>query len=461
MIIPVVLAGGSGTRLWPMSRQMFPKQLLRLTQSRTMLQQTLLRVAGIENSAPALLICNREHRYPIAEQIKELGNCLEPEMILEPAGRNTAPAVTVAAIRALCKDPEARILVLPADHLITDNDAFRNAVYAADFYAARGYLITFGVIPDSPETGYGYIRKGAALDSAEGGQSSPEAYAIEEFVEKPDLKTAEKYVASGSFCWNSGMFMFKAKDVYEELKRFAPGIVSAARRAWEQGVVEQGAMCLDREAFKGCPSDSIDYAVMEKTKKGAMIPFQAGWSDLGSWAAMWEAGEKDGDGNVIKGEVIARVMKNSLVFSDHRLVAVLGMEDGIVVDTRDALLVAGRSFAQEVKSVVSALKQDGRKEALCHEHSYMVWGWEARIAENKNHVIRRLNIKPSALMEHTCPEGRKLHWTVISGTGRMEQNGSAFDVQKGVVIEVAPQGPVKLENTGKEVLEIIEVGFCA
>ncbi|MFW5908201.1 MAG: sugar phosphate nucleotidyltransferase, partial [Desulfosalsimonas sp.] len=293
------------------------------------------------------------------------------------------------------------------------------------------------------------------------GQSRPEVYAIEEFVEKPDLKTAEKYVASGRYCWNSGMFLFKAKDVYEELERFAPDIVSASRRAWEQGVLEDGALCLGREAFEGCPSDSIDYAVMEKTDKGAMIPFQAGWSDLGSWAAMWEAGEKDGDGNVINGEVIARGMKNSLVFSDHRLVAVLGMEDCVVVDTRDALLVARRCFAQDVKAVVSDLKEDGRMEALCHELSYRAWGWEARIAGNKNHVIRRLNIKPSAQMEHTCPGGWKLHWTVIAGTGRMEQKGSSFDIQKGFVTGIVPQGLVKLENTGKDTLEIIEVGFSA
>ncbi|MFW5931302.1 MAG: mannose-1-phosphate guanylyltransferase/mannose-6-phosphate isomerase [Desulfosalsimonas sp.] len=458
MIIPVILAGGSGTRLWPMSREMFPKQLLRLTGGTTMLQQTLQRVANIENTAPPVLICNKEHRYPIAEQVRELGGSPEPEMILEPAGRNTAPAVAVAAIRALSGDSDARILVLPADHLITDNDAFCNAVYAADFYAARGYLITFGVIPDSPETGYGYISKGDPLEAAAGGGNIPEAYAVEEFVEKPDPETAEKYVASGRYCWNSGMFLFRVKDIYEELERFAPEIVSASGRAWEQGISGDGAICLDREAFEACPSDSIDYAVMEKTEKGAMVPFQAGWSDLGSWAAMWEAGEKDGDGNVINGEVIARGLKNSLVFSDYRLVAVLGMEDSVVIDTRDALLVTRRSFAQDVKSVVSALKEDDRREALCHELSYRQWGWEAIIEENKAHVIRRLNLKPSVQTERICPEGWKLHWTVISGTGLMGRNGSAFDIQKGFATEIVPQNRVKLENTGEKPLEIIEVG---
>ncbi|MFW6271494.1 MAG: mannose-1-phosphate guanylyltransferase/mannose-6-phosphate isomerase [Desulfosalsimonas sp.] len=457
MIIPVILAGGSGTRLWPMSREMFPKQLLRFTGEHTMLQQTILRVGRIENSAEPFLICNKEHRYPIAEQVRELDGFAEPDMILEPVGRNTAPAVVIAAMKALLMDPKAKILVLPADHLITDVDEFCRAVYTAELYADQGYLITFGVVPDSPETGYGYIRKGIRLDRGAGREKMAEAYGIDQFVEKPDLQTAEQYLASGLYCWNSGMFLFRAEDVYAELERFVPRIVSACRQAWQKGVSDDGAFCLDKDAFEMCPSDSIDYAVMEKTEKGAMVPFQAGWSDLGSWAAMWEAGEKDGDGNVINGRVIARGVKNSLVLSDRRLVAVLGMEDCVVVDTSDALLVAGRFLTQDVRSVVLALKEDDRREAFCHEAVYSQWGEETRVTEHETHIIRRLSLKPLKQMEFIAPAEWMVHWSVISGTGRIEQENSAFDAQKGKFLEILPQNRIKLENTGKEPLVIIEV----
>ncbi|MFW6081545.1 MAG: mannose-1-phosphate guanylyltransferase/mannose-6-phosphate isomerase [Desulfosalsimonas sp.] len=459
MIIPVVLAGGSGTRLWPMSRHLFPKQLLRLTGNHTMLQQTILRAAEVKNTADPVLICNKEHRYPVEQQVRELGGEQKPAMILEPYGRNTAPAVAVAAIRALSIDKNARILVLPADHLIDDNSEFCRAVAAADSYAVLGYLITFGITPDSPETGYGYIRSGRALEMGGNEQSRPEAFAIEQFVEKPDLQTAEKYLASGRYFWNSGMFLFRAADVWEQLERFAPQIAAACRLAWQESVDEHGALCLDKAGFEGCPSDSIDYAVMEKTEKGAMVPFNSGWSDLGSWAAMWEAANKDTDGNVMNGEVIARGVKNSLVFSDRRLVAVLGVKDSVVVDTADALLVADRSVSQDVKAVAEALKAENRREAIRHEQAYHEWGAETQIAADEKHMIRRLSLDPSKHAEIEVPGGRMVHWTVVSGSGSVMKDGSCMEIQMGSFLELIPESAIQIENTGNEALVIIEVGI--
>ncbi|MFP4159756.1 MAG: mannose-1-phosphate guanylyltransferase/mannose-6-phosphate isomerase [Desulfobacterales bacterium] len=457
MIIPVILAGGSGTRLWPMSRQLFPKQLLRLTGTHTMLQQTLLRAAGVENAADPVLICNREHRCPVEQQVRELGPGQKQAMILEPVGRNTAPAVAVAALKALSADKNARILVLPADHLIKDNHEFRRSVAAADRYAELGYLITFGVTPDSPETGYGYIRRGKPLQADGNKGNGPGTFEIDQFVEKPDLQTAEKYLASGRYFWNSGMFLFRAADVWEQLRRFSPQIASSCLQAWQDSVYERGALCLDNKAFAGCPSDSIDYAVMEKTEKGAMVSFDSGWSDLGSWAAMWEAGGKDADGNVIDGEVIARGVNNSLVFSDRRLVAVLGMQDCVVIDTYDALLVADRFRSQDVKAVAEALKDENRREALRHETAYHEWGAETEIAACESHAIRKLSLEPSRQAEISAPEGMVVHMTVVSGSGRMVRNGSAGDLQRGDFVNITPESGVNVENTGDETLVIIEV----
>ncbi len=347
--------------------------------------------------------------------------------------------------------------MLPADHLIEDADAFCRAVYTADRYAGGGYLITFGVVPDKPETGYGYIRKGRAFYKDTENQRDEEAYAIEQFVEKPDRQTAEKYLASERYCWNSGMFFFRAVDIYEELERLAPEITEACRQAWRRGSSEKGAFLLDAGAFSDCPSDSIDYAVMEKTQKGVMVPFEAGWSDLGSWEAIWETGVKDGEGNVLEGEVIARGVKDSLVFSSRRLVAVLGMTEGVVVDTPDALLVAERSQAQEVKSLASKLKAENRMEALCHGTSYKPWGLESQIAKDSGHTIRRLSVKPSMRLEFVAPGGQTSHWSVISGAGRIRRNGQNAELCKGGFLELAPRTGIEVENTGREPLVIIEV----
>lgn len=454
MIIPVILAGGSGTRLWPMSRELFPKQLLKLAGDHTMLQQTVLRVRALENAAGPMLICNIRHRYPVAEQLRELG-LQDADMILEPVGKNTAPAVAVAAIRALSQDREARILVLPADHRIGDEAVFRSAVSTAERYAARGYLVTFGIIPDSPETGYGYICKGRPLD---GGQEAG-AWEIERFVEKPDRPTAEKYISSGRYCWNSGMFLFRAADVCRELERVAPRILAACQEALDRGGYEGEAFCLDKAAFGQCPSDSIDYAVMEKTKKGAMVPFQAGWSDLGSWAAMWETGEKDADGNVIDGEVMARDLKNSLVFSGSRLVAALGLEDSVVVDTPDALLVAHRSRAQDVKNIASALKEQKRSEALRHRRAFCPWGTVAEIHADAECTVRRAEVRGGKGFSLAGPAGRTLYWTVVSGSGRIECGGAPQPAERGFSLEIAPGRGIRVENPGGEPLVFLEVSI--
>ncbi|MBS3808840.1 MAG: mannose-1-phosphate guanylyltransferase/mannose-6-phosphate isomerase [Desulfobacterales bacterium] len=456
MIIPVILAGGSGTRLWPMSRELYPKQLLKLTGNHTMFQQTLLRVCGMDNVSEPLVICSKKHRHSIARQLRDV-DVTGYDMVLEPVGRNTAPAVATAAIRVLSIDREARILILPADHLIEDEGAFRQAVKAADSYASEGYLITFGVVPDSPETGYGYIRKGQPLEESSGEASASAAYRIERFVEKPDQRTAEKYVSSGKYCWNSGMFMFRAADVYDELERFSPEILSACREACSRGSSDGRAFCLDEAAFDACPSESIDYAVMEKTGKGAMIPFSAGWSDVGSWTAMWEAGEKDMDGNVIAGEVMARHLKNSLVISEQRLAAVLGIESCVVIDTADALLVADMQRSQDVKSVVSALKAEKRREAFCHEIVYTSWGTVTEIESDEQCAIRRVCLLPSKRLEFVSPSDGRLHWTLISGAGTIKRNDSEVAAEKGVFLEIVGESSVEAKNTGQEPLVFIEV----
>ncbi|MFW5989542.1 MAG: mannose-1-phosphate guanylyltransferase/mannose-6-phosphate isomerase [Desulfosudaceae bacterium] len=456
MIIPVILAGGSGTRLWPMSRELFPKHLLRLTGSYTMFQQTLLRLEAVAAAAAPLVICNQQHYYPVARQMHELD--LQPSaMILEPVGKNTAPAVAVAAIKALSVDPEARILVLPADHLIGDVSAFGRAVAAADTYAKQGYLITFGVIPDAPETGYGYIRKGRPLDESQTGRKSAAAYAIDQFAEKPDRPTAEKYLASGRYCWNSGMFLFRAADVYSALSRFAPEIVSACRSSWEQASFQEDAFLLDPAAFERCPADSIDYAVMEKTEKGGMIPFEAQWSDLGSWAAMWETGQKDADGNVISGQVMARDVKNSFLFSDSRLIAGLGLSDCVVVDTADALLVADRQHAQDVKAVASALKAENRGEAIFHATRFAKWGTCTEISRDARSGIRRICLDALTQLEFTSPWHGRLHWTVVSGRGRMENNGVSRLMETGQSVEIPPKSRVRVKSTEADPLVLIEV----
>ncbi len=444
MIIPVILAGGSGTRLWPLSRRLFPKQLLRLTQDRTLLQETILRVAGADNVADPIVICNGSYRYIIAEQLREIS--VKPHsLVLEPAGRNTAPAVTVSAIMAMAVDPEAVILVLPSDHLIPDVGKFHQALDAAACFAGQGSLVTFGVVPQAPETGYGYIRKDGRASCPCGGPH--EAFTIEAFVEKPDVRTARKYVASGEYCWNSGMFMFRAAEIIREMEALCPEILDACRLSVERGVVDEDAFLLDAEAFSGCPSDSIDYAVMEKTRRGVMVPFDAGWNDVGSWEALWELGDKDGCGNVVKGDVVGRSNRDCLIFAESRLVTVLGMNDAIVVESPDAVLVAERGRGQEVRGIVDDLRGEGRREVSGHGKTFCHWGNVILLSRDETMVVRRVTLNEQSAVRVRTPADRVLHWIVADGQGTLRKPGETAVFQKDDAIRIGPESDVVFENS--------------
>ncbi len=454
MIIPVILAGGSGTRLWPLSRRLFPKQLLRLTQDRTLLQETILRVAGADNVADPILICSGSHRYIIAEQLQEID--IKPHsLVLEPVGRNTAPAVTVSAIMAMAADPEAMILVLPSDHLIPDIRKFHQALDGAACFAGQGSLVTFGVVPQAPETGYGYIRKNGRASCPCGGPH--EAFRIEAFVEKPDVTTARQYVASGEYCWNSGMFMFRAAEILREMEAFCPDILDACRLSVERGVVDKDAFLLDADAFSECPSDSIDYAVMEKTRRGVMVPFDAGWNDVGSWEALWELGGKDGCGNVIKGDVVGRSNRDSLIFAESRLVAVLGMSDAIIVESPDAVLVAERGRGQEVRGIVDELRGEGRREVSEHGKTFCHWGNVTLLSRDETMVVRRVTVNEKAAVRVRTPADRLLHWIVADGQGTLRKTGETFVFQKDAAIRIDPGSDVVFENSQDRPLVFMEV----
>lgn len=458
MIIPVILAGGSGTRLWPLSRELYPKQLLNLTDHRSMLQHTLLRVRDFAGMMDPIVICNETQRFAITRQLEEIGVRMT-SMILEPVGRNTAPAVAVAARKAMEINSDAIIVVLPADHIIQKVPQFHHAMEIAEKLAQNRHLVTFGVVPDGPETGYGYIRKGDVFEPEQGrdANSSESAFVIDEFVEKPDLATAKEYVDSGHYCWNSGMFMFLASQVVDELKRYAPDIDDACDRAYRSGVVERHILRLDPAAFADCRSDSIDYAIMEKTQQGVMVPFQAGWSDLGSWEALWVVGEKDAAGNVIHGDVLARNIRNSLIHADSRLVAAVGVENIVVVETPDAVLVSDRRHVQDVKAVVDTLKTKGRKETIGHEKGYYPWGDVDIIADEGDVVVRRVTVLPNAEFSLYTPAGRTLHWNVIQGRVAFEKEGQQMVAGTDHAVCIEPATGITVRNADATPLTLIEV----
>lgn len=458
MIIPVILAGGSGTRLWPLSRRLYPKQLLSLTHERTLLQHTIMRVVGVEDVADPIVICNDAYRYMTADQLKEI-NVTPHSMVLEPAGRNTAPAVAVAAIMARAVDPAAMILVLPADHLIPDVDKFHRALEAAACFADLENLVTFGVVPRTPETGYGYIRKGESISCQS--KKVHDAFKIYEFVEKPDFLTARQYVESGEYCWNSGMFMFRAESIIKEMELLAPEIMEACFNAVDHGVASEGALMLDPDAFCKCPSDSIDYAVMEKTHKGAMVPFDAGWNDVGSWEALWELGVKDEAGNVINGDVLSRDSSGCLVFAENRLVTLLGMKDTVVVETSDAILVAGRGCCQDVKFIVDELKSKKREEAICRGKTFHQWGSVALQEKADNSVVRRVVINGQCTVKVKTPTSRILHWIVADGRGELIKSGETLLLHKDTAVRIEPETMVTIENKNDQPLVFMEVYLSA
>ena len=411
-LIPVILCGGTGTRLWPLSRASYPKQYWPLSGEgdASLMQQTQQRLEGLDGLEAPLLICNEDHRFIVAEQMRQIG--IEPSAILlEPMGRNTAPAVTVAALQATAGGQDPLLLVLAADHLIRDAKQFRQAVDAGRAAAEAGRLVTFGIVPTAPETGYGYI-EAAEPFSSEALRDVP----IARFVEKPDRGTAEQFLATGRFTWNSGMFLFRASAMLAELERLAPEVVSCCRAALEQDAADLDFLRLEREAFAKCPNVAIDVAVMEKTELGSVLPLDAGWSDVGSWSALWETADRDSDGNVLQGRVINQGSRNCYLRSEHRLVVGLGVENLVVVETDDAVLIADRSKAQEIKSVVKQLEADGSPEGKAHRKIYRPWGAYTGVTEGNRWQVKRISVNPGASLSLQMHHHRAEHWVVVKGT---------------------------------------------
>ncbi|MBU1343574.1 MAG: mannose-1-phosphate guanylyltransferase/mannose-6-phosphate isomerase [Proteobacteria bacterium] len=450
MIIPVILAGGSGTRLWPLSRELYPKQLIDIYNENTMLQNTVLRLQGIESIGSPIVVCNEEHRFMTAEQLRKIQ--IDPEaIILEPVGRNTAPAIALAALKAMENNSDPILLVLPADHVIKKIAQFHAAIQTGLTYAEEDNLITFGIIPDSPETGYGYIKKGQILETKTG------AAKIEKFVEKPNLKTAQEYVESRSYCWNSGMFMFKASAIIKELEIYAPEIMMPCKDVIANGVQDLDFFRLGLEGFKNIPSDSIDYAVMEKTSKGIVIPFDAGWNDLGSFDALWQTGQKDGNLNVIKGDVLTHDVKESYISSESSLIAAIGIEKFVIVETKDAILVSPRDRVQDVKKIVKQLKDHNRTESITHRKVYRPWGSYETMDIEPRFQVKRITVKPGAKLSLQKHFHRAEHWTVVSGAA-MVTRGEDLMLLKEDESTYIPLGTLhRLENPGKIPLELIEV----
>lgn len=449
VIHPVVMAGGSGTRLWPLSRAAFPKQLLPLASEQSMLQETLKRVAVPGFGAP-ILICNQDHRFIIAEQMRAAG-ITGGRIVLEPVGRNTAPAAAVGAILAQQADPGALVLLMASDHVIRDVKGFRDAVGIAARAASKGRLVTFGIRPDRPETGYGYIRRGGDLEGA------PGCFAVDRFVEKPDLKTAESYLAEGSYAWNSGMFLFSAKAYLAELGRLEPAMLAAAEESVAKGTTDLDFLRLDPNAFAASPSQSIDYAVMEKTKLAATCPIDVGWSDVGSWSALWDIGEHDTSGNVLRGDVISIDTANSYIRSEGPLTAVVGLEDAVVVATDDCVLVSAKDRVQDVKGIVDRLKQQGRKEHAEHPTVYRPWGSYRGIGAGARFQVKRIVVKPGASLSLQMHHHRAEHWIVVSGTGRVTKGEETFLLYENQSTFLPMGVTHRLENPGHIPLEIIEV----
>ena len=449
-IYPVILSGGSGTRLWPLSREHYPKQLLALAGERTMLQQTATRLDGLTDIAAPVVVCNEEHRFLVAEQLREIGKT-PAAIILEPAGRNTAPALTLAALYLSKQDPDALMLVMAADHVIQDVAAFQKAAGQALTAAREGFLATFGIVPTRAETGYGYIRQGEPLSN------DGSARRVAAFVEKPDVSKATQYLAGGDYLWNSGMFALRAGVWLEELRRAQPSILDACQKAFAQGRQDSDFYRVQNEAFLACPSDSIDYAVMEKTERAAVVPLSAGWSDIGAWSAIWETSSHDAQGNVMQGDVYAHDTHNTLVIAKHRLVATVGLDDAIVVETPDAVLVAHKDHSQDVKEIVTRLKQQGRSEHLMHRRVHRPWGSYEGIDSGERFQVKRLMIKPGAAISLQLHHHRAEHWVVVKGAAKVTRGEEVVLLSENQSTYIPVGMKHRLENPGNILLEIIEV----
>jgi mannose-1-phosphate guanylyltransferase len=461
-LVPVILCGGTGTRLWPLSRASYPKQYWPLAgnSDESLLQQTILRLHGLPRLAPPLLIGNEDHRFVIAEQMRQIA--VEPAAILlEPTGRNTAPAVAVAALKASARGEDPLLLILAADHLIRHPARFRATINAGIPAAEAGRLVTFGIIPTAPETGYGYIEATEPLPSGAGSEDSgspPIApVPIARFVEKPDRATADQFLASGRFTWNSGMFLFRASTILAEMERFCPEVLSFCRSALEHDSADLEFLRLEREAFASCPNVALDVAVMEKTDRGSVLPLAAGWSDVGSWSALWETSDHDSQGNVKRGRVISKDSRNCYLRSEHRLVVGLGVEDLVIVETDDVVLVAHRDRAQDIKGIVSRLESEGAPESRAHRRIYRPWGYYDGVVEGDRWQVKKIQVKPGACLSLQMHHHRAEHWIVVKGTAVVEKDGQTELVGENQSTYIPLGSRHRLSNPGKIPVELIEV----
>lgn len=449
MITPIIMAGGTGSRLWPLSRELYPKQFLTVMGEQSMLQQTVARLSGLEHKAP-VLICNEEHRFIAAEQIR-IGGFEHSGIILEPVGRNTAPAIALAALQAVSNAAEGEepiLLVLAADHIIEDKDAFESAVQNALLFAQNDQLVTFGIVPTAPETGYGYIRAG---------KQNGHAFTVSEFVEKPNLVTAQKYLSSGNYYWNSGMFLFKASCYLKELADFSPEILSICKQAIANPKQDLDFVRVDKDIFETCPDDSVDYAIMEKSQNVMVVPMDAGWSDVGSFSSLWEVSAKDENNNVLKGDVISVDSTNNYIYAENKLVSTLGVDNLVIIETKDAILVANKDQVQNVKTIVKKLKSAGRTEYKIHREVYRPWGKYDSIDFGKRDQVKRITVKPGEKLSIQKHHHRSEHWIVVSGTANVLNGDKTILVTEDESTYI-PLGTVHaLENPGKIPLEMIEV----
>ncbi|EIP3262115.1 mannose-1-phosphate guanyltransferase [Escherichia coli] len=451
LITPIILAGGSGTRLWPLSRVLYPKQFLKLNGNLTMLQATVERFNDMECDDP-IVICNEQHRFIVAEQLRQI-NKLTDNIILEPFGRNTAPAIALAALLKLKKSQQedSIMLVLAADHVVTNKVAFSQSVKNAIPSARSGKMVTFGIIPERPETGYGYIRRGAAYEN------SDNVFHVHKFIEKPDLETAEKYLASGEYYWNSGMFLFRASRYLRELKKFRPDILDACENAMANMTSDLNFVRIDEESFSECPDESIDYAIMEATTDAIVVPMNAGWSDVGSWSSLWEISSKDRHGNSCFGDVIKYSTENSYVYAESGLVTTVGVKDLVVVQTKDAVLIADRNSVQDVKKVVEQIKADGRHEHRVHREVYRPWGKYDSIDAGDRYQVKRITVKPGEGLSVQMHHHRAEHWVVVAGTAKVTIDGDIKLLGENESIYIPLGATHCLENPGKIPLDLIEV----
>jgi len=446
-VIPVILSGGAGTRLWPLSREMYPKQLLALASKQTMLQDTALRLATITGAIPPIVVCNEAHRFTVAEQLRALDSSASA-ILLEPSGRNTAPAVALAALKAQDLDADAMLMVAPADHVIRDVRKFSQAADVAVSLAQNDKLITFGIVAHAPETGYGYIRRGTGTGPA---------YPVAQFIEKPPLDLAVQFVTTGDYYWNSGMFVFKASRYLSELSNFAPDILEACTAAYKAAKADLDFVRIDKGEFIKCRSESIDYAVMEKTKDALVLPLDVGWSDVGSWSSLFDALPADEEGNVLQGDVLTHDTRDCYVHSTSRLVAAVGMEDHIIVETKDAILVAPKDRVQDVKDLVAKIKKSGRTESALHREVFRPWGSYDSIDNGDRFQVKRLSVKPGGVLSLQMHHHRAEHWIVVQGTARITRNDETFLLAENESTYIPIGATHRIENPGKVPLHIIEV----